>query len=69
MRKVLGLMAKVSVIPIVSVYPSPGARAAAWVPTLPLAPGRFSTTTAWPSTGVSACAAARLITSVMPPAL
>jgi hypothetical protein len=56
------LIAKVSVMPMVSVVPSAGARAAAVVP---LAPGRFSTTTGWPSAARRPIAMPRLITSVM----
>jgi hypothetical protein len=35
---------------------------------MPLAPGRFSTTTDWPSASVSFCARMRAATSVPPPA-
>ena len=49
------------------VSPSAALRRTATVAMLPPAPGRFSTTTGWPSTGVRAFASARARTSVAAP--
>jgi hypothetical protein len=49
------------------VYPSGALRATNSLPTFPPAPGRFSTTTGWPRTGVSLSASQRPRTSVTLP--
>ena len=54
----LPLVTKVLAI-INSVCPSGAARAATWVPMLPLAPGLLSTTTGWPQCLVSSAPSAR----------
>ena len=51
-----------------TVWPSAGARATTSVPMIVLAPGRFSTTTLWPSALLSGCDSARATTSFDPPA-
>ena len=51
-----------------SVWPSGVARAAASAAMLPPAPGRFSTTTGWPSRSPAPGRPARAVTSVLPPA-
>ena len=50
-----------------SVWPSGSARATASAPTLPPAPGRFSTTNGWPSARLSRSPTARASTSASPP--
>src|SRR5262249_20651837 len=51
-----------------TVWPSAGERATASVPMIVFAPGRFSTTTPWPSALLKGCAIARATTSFDPPA-
>src|SRR5271166_608045 len=53
---------------ITRVWPSAGARATSSAPSMPEAPGRFSTTTVWPSAGPSSLLTARASTSSVPPA-
>jgi hypothetical protein len=55
-------------LPIMSVYPSAGDFATASAAIMPLAPGRFSTTTDCPRASVSFCAMILAATSVPPPA-
>jgi len=53
--------------PSSSVWPSAGARTTASAPSMPLAPGLFSTTTGWPSETRSFSARSRAIVSTPPP--
>ena len=50
-----------------SMYPSLSDFATASMPTLPLAPGRFSTTIVWPSSLPASSASRREIMSELPP--
>lgn len=64
----LPLVTKVLAI-INRVWPSGAARAATWVPILPLAPGLLSTTTGWPQCRVSSAPSARARISMPVPGL
>src|SRR3954469_21409364 len=60
-------MACVPMLPIMKVYPSGADFAVSSVPTMPAAPGLFSTTTACPHASCSFCAIIRVPMSVPPP--
>src|SRR6218665_678250 len=62
-----GLAAGGPGVPWITVSPSGGWRKAASTPIEPPAPGRFSTTTGWPSLSLRILASSRELLSVMPP--